>query len=378
MSNCKKCGLPGSIILRKKDLYCTECFQININHKFRACIGKNKILNGNENVLICLSGGPCSTVLMDLIHNGITLNNHKKLSIRPIFFHLMGLSEKTDAVLLTKALIEKCNHYKFNIYVGHIAQYLLKDIDLPEVNVVPEVNNNLSVQFNDLVHSMSVSSKIDFVSKASRDLYINFAKLLQCRYVFTGETLGTLATNLLTNLTIGRGSQVQHDVGFCDNRSQIKILRPIKDISQEEIDQYIKINQLDIALTSSPINQENCLQTVIKNFVIDLQENYQATVSTVCKTADKIGIGTKKCNTCEICESDVGEISNKLSALEATNFSSTISAGQDHMTLENNLSIKATVYSMFPHVNQTLCYTCSKMFSEIDLNIMPERLKEVL
>lgn len=90
MFNCKKCGNPGNIILRKKDSYCTECFKTNVNHKFRACIGKNKILAKNENVLICLSGGQCSTVLLDLIKNGISLDNHKKLWITPVFFHLMG------------------------------------------------------------------------------------------------------------------------------------------------------------------------------------------------------------------------------------------------------------------------------------------------
>lgn len=75
----------------------------------------------------------------------------------------------------------------------------------------------------------------------------------------------------------------------------------MKDISQEEIDQYIKINQLSPASCISN-NQENCLQTIIKNFVTDLQENYQATISTVCKTADKIGVGMKQSKKCKVCE----------------------------------------------------------------------------
>lgn len=90
MATCKKCENLGSILLRKKDLYCEECFISNVNHKFRACIGKNKILSGNENVLICLSEGPDSVVLLDLIYDGISLNNHKRLWITPKVLHVIG------------------------------------------------------------------------------------------------------------------------------------------------------------------------------------------------------------------------------------------------------------------------------------------------
>lgn len=88
--NCKKCGTLGSLTIRKEHMYCVNCFMHNINHKFRACIGKNKILSANENVLICLTGGLSSTVLLDLIFNGISEDNHKKLRVIPFFLHLTG------------------------------------------------------------------------------------------------------------------------------------------------------------------------------------------------------------------------------------------------------------------------------------------------
>lgn len=89
--NCKKCDSPKTrVILRTQDYYCNDCFMISTNHKFRACIGKNKVLLPNENVLICLSGGQGSTVLLDLIHHGISLDNNKKLRIVPNFLHLSG------------------------------------------------------------------------------------------------------------------------------------------------------------------------------------------------------------------------------------------------------------------------------------------------
>lgn len=87
---CRKCNSPGTLIIRKEYCYCVDCFNININHKFRACIGKNKIISANDKILICLSGDSNSTVLLDLIHTSISLNNHKKLRILPNFLHVVG------------------------------------------------------------------------------------------------------------------------------------------------------------------------------------------------------------------------------------------------------------------------------------------------
>lgn len=88
--NCNKCNSASSIILRKKDHYCNDCFVIGTNHKFRACIGKNKILSKNDKVLISASGGPGSTVLLDLVHYGLSQDIHKKLRIVPIVLHVTG------------------------------------------------------------------------------------------------------------------------------------------------------------------------------------------------------------------------------------------------------------------------------------------------
>lgn len=78
----------------------------------------------------------------------------------------------------------------------------------------------------------------------------------------------------------------------------------MKDISQEELNYYIKIKGLN------PINlkeeRNNSLQTAISSFVTELQDNFQSTISTVCKTADKIGAMSddnavsKSCSICEV------------------------------------------------------------------------------
>lgn len=77
----------------------------------------------------------------------------------------------------------------------------------------------------------------------------------------------------------------------------------MKDISSEEIDCFINVKKLDPIYDNS--NTEIGLQSVIDKFVVDLQENFSSTISTVCKTADKLGSmennkNNKKCSLCQV------------------------------------------------------------------------------
>lgn len=76
----------------------------------------------------------------------------------------------------------------------------------------------------------------------------------------------------------------------------------MKDISQEELEYYIKIKGLHP--TKHTDVKSNSLQSAISTFVTELQNNFQSTISTVCKTADKIGVTNSDANglTCSICE----------------------------------------------------------------------------
>ncbi|KOB64059.1 Cytoplasmic tRNA 2-thiolation protein 2 [Operophtera brumata] len=198
--NCNKCNSASSIILRKKDHYCNDCFLICTNHKFRACIGKNKIMSKNDKVLISASGGPGSTALLDLVHYGLSLDIHKKLRIVPFVLHI-----------------------------------------LPDVNTLLTEDHETNKNFQSILNSMPATASNDYLKKVKRSLFIQYAE----------------------------------------------ILRPMKDISQEELNYYIQIKGLNPSYHNDERN--NSLQTAISSFVTELQDSFQSTISTVCKTADKIG-----------------------------------------------------------------------------------------
>lgn len=89
-SSCIKCNKEGFLILRKKNVYCHSCFLANVIHKFRSSLGKNRLMRSLEKVLLGISGGYSSIVMLDIIHNVIRLDTHKKLLIDPVCVHFIG------------------------------------------------------------------------------------------------------------------------------------------------------------------------------------------------------------------------------------------------------------------------------------------------
>lgn len=357
---CKKCKCIGTVVLRKKDYYCSQCFITNVNHKFRASIGKNKVFSSTEKVLVGLSGGLGSSVLLDLVHDGVKLNTHKILRIIPVCLHITGFTSEDKDTELLNTIKDKCTKYGFDLYTVHISNDFNDNIVVPINGGVVTTSQDVINRFNSKKTKMSKTEWNDFIEKKKQKLYVKMACILQCSCVFTGETTTTLACNLLSNIGLGRGAQLHHDVGFSDTRHEtVKVLRPMKDITKEELSNYAAIK-----LITCPLPQEenksnmDSLQSLINSFVVDLQENYSATISTVCKTAEKIGSAVNECDKrCFHCQSDMNIKEDKLTAQEATSFSKVVclSHPQQQKMLEPQ-SFDDTVKQSLP----LYCYSCSR------------------
>lgn len=61
-----------------------------VTHKFRATLGKSKLVNKGEQVLICISGSQCSMSLLHLVWTGLQQSTFKRLTFIPIVLHIDG------------------------------------------------------------------------------------------------------------------------------------------------------------------------------------------------------------------------------------------------------------------------------------------------
>lgn len=76
--------------MRKKDAYCKQCFLNGTVHKFKALLGKSKLIRPHDKVLVCHKVGHPSTALLHFLRVGLDLNTPKKIRFEPIILFVEG------------------------------------------------------------------------------------------------------------------------------------------------------------------------------------------------------------------------------------------------------------------------------------------------
>ncbi|XP_039281627.1 cytoplasmic tRNA 2-thiolation protein 2-A [Nilaparvata lugens] len=375
-NTCKKCQQENTaeVILRKKDIYCKSCFLVNATHKFRAALGKSKIIRQGDKVLVAFSGSASSIAMVHLINSGLSMNTHKKLIFDPFVVYVdegacYGLSPDKRQEMLQEI------------------RDLLKDYHIPAYSTSIEMmfNNEKICPIND-VASYSKCSELDqilaefkcstarqdFLKKLRYKTLLEAAALLGCSKILTAETLVDTASNILSNISLGRGAQLPYDVGFCDSRLEgIKVLRPMQEYGSEEIEYYNKFHELNsikdysCRISMKPIDS---IQNLTKKFVTDLQENFPSTVSTVYRTGAKLSIGNEdsnvneKCALCQVICSDMKTIS--------TPDETSCNGKKCNCKSDNTLTKEEMVDS--------LCYGCRLILKEVgSIDHLPRFVKDL-
>ena len=122
---------------------------------------------------------------------------------------------------------------------------------------------------------------------------------------------------MILGLACGRGTNLYDDTGFVDNRYLSKketlILRPMREFSEEEINLYNEFSLTEHKDSIQKLKHEQdkdiqdsedslySIQTLTRNFLGGLQENFPATIPTIFRTGDKL-------STCEDITLDNNEI----------------------------------------------------------------------
>lgn len=341
VSKCKKCEENETrIVLRGKDAYCKNCFLASSTHKFRATLGKSKIIRPNDNILVAHSGSAASSVLLHLIHAGMHESAHKRLVFKSKVLYIDEgiLEEKTHDE--QRATVEKiANQLKTFDFPGFrtkinesLSESDLKifPIDSPgEENAKEENEEEIKNTFSKLSEQ---SAKNDLLVKLRTRLLIRAARHLNCNKIFTAETATSLSISILSNLTMGRGAHLSLDVGFADTRiSDIMILRPMRAFTNLEIDYYQRFHEIQSPLESPKKTNQNLksIQTLIDQFVNEMDKESNSTVSTVLRTGEKLCtlISDGKFEKyCILCNSPLDTtINGEISALQAINYSEFVS-----------------------------------------------------
>lgn len=307
---CKKCNNEKVVLkLAFKEPQCRSCFLLYVHHKFRASIGSTKVLPRDANVLLIADGSAKSFVLLDMCRFALQQDRFRKLRFNPkiLFIDERPLVDKT----VSDRIIEIIKSYDFQSFYLAIGDSN-KPIPIND-QLNPMAYEKHRVQFMESFNAItSLTSKQDFLLQLRKRIWRTVAKQLDCGLVFVAEINSDLAKNLLTDISLGRGASAAHDVAFVDDRvEEVKLVRPIRDLNEKEVEHYIHLNNLDYIQTGHLFGEDYAVAASIQNltadFVRNLQENYSSTVSTVFRTGDKmapkINENTGMCRMCH-CQLD--------------------------------------------------------------------------
>lgn len=305
---CSKCKNPEAIYkLPFREAECKECFLLYARHKFRAALGSSKILPKNANVVLLFDGSPQSLVLLDMLHHAQQQNAFKRLHCNAVVlyiddYQLMHETAKSiddNHLFLMDLENILCKYSCFRSFVLPLVHKDKAEKFIIPLDTVTEdyFTQELELEKHAFVQSIksikSLTSRQDFVKHHRSKLIAVATKHFKCNFAFMSDISTDLASDLLSAVALGRGGSAALDVALVDDRlgDGVLLCRPIKDLSVIEIELYIKAQDLQVIPFKhygDDGGSSASLQNLTQSFILNLQQNFSSTVSTVFRTGSKI------------------------------------------------------------------------------------------
>ncbi|XP_030012356.1 cytoplasmic tRNA 2-thiolation protein 2 isoform X2 [Sphaeramia orbicularis] len=379
---CVKCKEKTAVVvIRAGDTYCRDCFREYFIHKFRAMLGKNRIIFPGEKVLLAVSGGPSSCSMLSQVQEGLSQNAHKKLRFIPgivyidegaaagrsvddrktamaqmqtLFeatgfpFHLVPLEQVLDLSPSVLVMAPSPSEQPGSAYKAAVDQFIQskghwpprpqdqdQDQDLDQASL-PDIQESHTQLLQQLMSSTKTqTAREELLSMLRQHLLVHTARTKGYSKLMLGDCCSRLAVKLLSSIALGRGAQLAQDTGFSDSRyGDIITVRPMRDYSSKEIVFYnhmFKVPSIFIPGLDTMTADKSSIQRLTESFVTKLQADFPSTVSTIYRTSEKLQTAWKGscaadvCDTCLLCLCALDTTVENASAFQATLISEQLS-----------------------------------------------------
>ncbi|XP_042289242.1 cytoplasmic tRNA 2-thiolation protein 2 isoform X1 [Thunnus maccoyii] len=348
---CVRCKeATAVVVIRAGDTYCRDCFKEYFIHKFRAMLGKNRIIFPGEKVLLAVSGGPSSCSMLSQVQEGLSQNAHKKLRFIPgivyideggavgqsveerqrtvselqaVFkatgfpFHIVPLEQVLDlpsSVVVTAPSPSERPASSYKAAVDHFIQNDSSRCLTPQKQdetLPANVQESQTRLLQQLIGSAkTLTAREDLLNTLRQHLLVHTARTEGYSKLMLGDNCTRLAVKLLTSISLGRGAQLAQDTGFSDSRyGDIISVRPMRDYSAKEIAYYnhlfnvpsVFIPGLDTKVCVPQTTDKASIQRLTESFVTKLQADFPSTVSTIYRTSEKLQTACKSSSTADPC-----------------------------------------------------------------------------
>ncbi|MCI4393219.1 hypothetical protein PGIGA_G00154840 [Pangasianodon gigas] len=338
---CMKCKEGTAVlIIRVGDAFCRSCFKEYFIHKFRAMLGKNRVIFPGEKVLLAVSGGPASSCMLAQVQEGLSRDAPKKLRFMPGIIYIdeggvcgQNAEEREKAVVQLESIF-RMTGFPYHIvpleqvftlpesvlepvysreqpgssYKAAVDQHIRTEVTRghgePAVEETQDAVGRLSLQastykpehklaLEGLFSSLkTLTAKQDMLQILRHHLILHTARINGYSKVMIGDSCTRLAIKLLTNISLGRGAALAADTAFSDSRyGDVVMVRPMRDYSSKEIGFYnrlFEVQSVFIPGLDTKTADKASIQRLTESFVVKLQADFPSTVSTVYRTSEKL------------------------------------------------------------------------------------------
>uniref|UniRef100_A0A1A8DLX3 Cytoplasmic tRNA 2-thiolation protein 2 n=1 Tax=Nothobranchius kadleci TaxID=1051664 RepID=A0A1A8DLX3_NOTKA len=373
---CVKCkDASAAMVIRAGDAYCRSCFNESFVHKFRAMLGKTRVIFPGEKVLLAVSGGPASCSMLRQVQEGVSQNAHKKLRFLPgivyideggavglskemrqktafelqeLFtttgfpFYILPLEQVLELPTSVVMPVQQQSEPVTGAYKAAVDHFLLhgrKDDVSPEEqeNILPcDVNESQTCALQQLIGSAkTLTAREDLLNTLRHHLLVHTARSKGYSKLMLGDSCTRLAVKLLISISLGRGAQLAQDVGFSDSRyGDVISVRPMRDYSAKEIAFYchmFNVPYVSVPSLHTKTQDKASIQRLTESFVTKLQTDFPSTVSTIYRTGEKLQTAGRSSSAaadgsrCLLCLCSLDTVTDVASALHATLISEQLS-----------------------------------------------------
>ncbi|XP_047383735.1 cytoplasmic tRNA 2-thiolation protein 2 isoform X3 [Sciurus carolinensis] len=338
---CVKCkeGLPV-VVIRAGDAFCRDCFKALYVHKFRAMLGKNRLIFPGEKVLLAWSGGPSSSSMVWQVLEGLSQDSAKRLRFVPGVVYVdegaaCGRSPEDRAKTLAevKAVLQNVGFPWHAVALEEVfglppsvlqcsaqepagtegAYKSAVDSFLQQQHVLggeqphqshtqaapgpcslagsPTATQTAALcRLFDSVRTLT--AKEELLQTLRTHLILHVARAHGYSKVMTGDSCTRLAIKLMTNLALGRGAFLAWDTGFSDERhGDVVVVRPMRDHTLKEVAFYNHLFAVPSVFTpaiDTKAPEKASIHRLMEAFILRLQSQFPSTVSTVYRTSEKL------------------------------------------------------------------------------------------
>uniref|UniRef100_A0A8C3A2E9 Cytoplasmic tRNA 2-thiolation protein 2 n=1 Tax=Cyclopterus lumpus TaxID=8103 RepID=A0A8C3A2E9_CYCLU len=408
---CVKCKeATAAVVIRAGDAFCRGCFKEYFIHKFRAMLGKNRVLFPGEKVLLAVSGGPSSCSMLAQVQEvnvvclhqrkggavGQSLEDRRRMAaeLQAVFkatgfpFLVVPLEQVLDLPSSVVAAAPAPSERAAGVYKKAVGRFIQRDgggrqapLEREETPLadVPECRTLLLQQL--VGSAKTLTAREDLLNTLRQHLLVHTARTEGYSKVMLGDSCTRLAVKLLTSISLGRGAQLAQDTGFSDSRyGDIVLVRPMRDYSAKEIAYYnrmFSVPSVFIPGLDTKTRDKSSIQRLTESFVTKLQADFPSTVSAIYRTSEKLQTACTSSSSadhgdrCLLCMCALDTAAENASAFKATLISEQLSQKKPPGAPSNALSLFMVYYANectgLAHLNSNWAVLCSREPESSDL-----------